>query len=261
MCELLGLNSNAPADITFSFTGLVKRGNHHKDGWGISFYEGKSCRQFHDPLPSINSEIAKFIKSYPIKSKIIISHLRKANRGKVCLANTHPFRRELWGRHWSFAHNGQLKSVKKLQLKRYFPVGTTDSEHAFCWLMDQIAHKYPKAPTAKQCSRYWQFVYEQCLSLAELGAFNVLFTDSDHLFAFCSTKLHWLTRKAPFGEAQLKDDDIKINFNEKNSKNDIISIIATEPITNNENWHKMSKKEFHIFRNGVNIKQYYNHEG
>ncbi|MBX9704945.1 MAG: class II glutamine amidotransferase, partial [Gammaproteobacteria bacterium] len=38
MCELLALNANQPADITFSFAGLMQRGgktNHHKDGWGI----------------------------------------------------------------------------------------------------------------------------------------------------------------------------------------------------------------------------------
>ena len=30
------------------------------------------------------------------------------------LENTHPFIRELWGRHWTFAHNGQLRGVKRL---------------------------------------------------------------------------------------------------------------------------------------------------
>ena len=44
MCELLGMSANVPTDICFSFTGLVQRGGGtgpHKDGWGITFYEGK----------------------------------------------------------------------------------------------------------------------------------------------------------------------------------------------------------------------------
>ena len=46
MCELLGMSANVPTDICFSFTGLVQRGGGtgpHKDGWGITFYEGKGC--------------------------------------------------------------------------------------------------------------------------------------------------------------------------------------------------------------------------
>lgn len=54
MCELLGMSANVPTDICFSFTGLVLRGGGtgpHKDGWGITFYEGKGCRTFKDPQP------------------------------------------------------------------------------------------------------------------------------------------------------------------------------------------------------------------
>lgn len=56
MCELLGMSANVPTDICFSFTGLVQRGGGtgpHKDGWGITFYEGKGCRTFKDPQPSL----------------------------------------------------------------------------------------------------------------------------------------------------------------------------------------------------------------
>ena len=56
MCELLGMSANVPTDICFSFTGLVQRGGGtgpHKDGWGITFYEGKGCRTLKDPQPSL----------------------------------------------------------------------------------------------------------------------------------------------------------------------------------------------------------------
>lgn len=64
MCELLGMSANVPTDICFSFTGLVQRGGGtgpHKDGWGITFYEGKGCRTFKDPQPSFQSPIAKLV--------------------------------------------------------------------------------------------------------------------------------------------------------------------------------------------------------
>ncbi|NBA25711.1 class II glutamine amidotransferase, partial [Aeromonas caviae] len=55
MCELLGMSANVPTDICFSFTGLMLRGGKtgpHKDGWGITFYEGRGFRTFKDPEPS-----------------------------------------------------------------------------------------------------------------------------------------------------------------------------------------------------------------
>ncbi|GAB7206342.1 hypothetical protein OS21_28350 [Dickeya oryzae] len=134
MCELLGMSANVPTDICFSFTGLMQRGGRtgpHRDGWGITFYEGNGCRTFKDPLPSFTSPIAELVQNYPIKSCAVVSHIRQANRGAVALENTHPFTRELWGRNWTFAHNGQLKGYRRLKTGHFRPVGETDSEYAF----------------------------------------------------------------------------------------------------------------------------------
>src|SRR3954471_147074 len=128
MCELLGMSANVPTDISFSFAGLARRGGAtgpHRDGWGITFYEGRGCRSFHDPQPSATSDVARLIRAYPIKSRVVIAHVRRGNQGRVALENTHPFTRELWGRAWTFAHNGQLRGVKRWPLGTYRPIGTT----------------------------------------------------------------------------------------------------------------------------------------
>ena len=178
LCELLGMNANVPTDICFSFAGLMRRGGAtgpHRDGWGIALYEGKGCRTFHDPKPSAHSEIARFVREYPIKSRIVICHIRRANRGRIALENTHPFTRELWGRSWSFAHNGQLRGIKKWPNAHFRPIGTTDSEHAFCWLMDQLRERWQDAPPPRALYLY---LAELCGTLAEHGVFNVLLSDS-----------------------------------------------------------------------------------
>ena len=92
MCELLGMSANVPTDIKFSFTGLIERGGRtgpHRDGWGIAFYADRGCRCFHDPLPGAHSEVADLIRRYAIKSRTVLCHIRRANRGRVCLENTH----------------------------------------------------------------------------------------------------------------------------------------------------------------------------
>ncbi|MCX4029211.1 class II glutamine amidotransferase [Endozoicomonas sp. SM1973] len=252
MCELLGMSANVPTDICFSFTGLMQRGGRtgpHKDGWGIVLYEGKAIREFRDSQPSYQSAVAELVKQYPIKSCIVISHIRQANSGRVCLENTHPFIRELWGRKWTFAHNGQLKKAKQaLPLSFYLPVGTTDSEHAFCWMLAQIRQQFPVMP--EQPEPIWQAIHQLCCQLNEYGVFNLLLSEANYLYAFCSTKLSWLTRRAPFAEAILKDAELKIDFQKETTPNDVVTVIATEPLTTNETWNTLEPGELAVFQLG-----------
>ncbi len=251
MCELLGMSANVPTDICFSFTGLMERGGNtgpHSDGWGIVFYEGGAVREFRDWQPACRSKIAALVKQYPIKSQTVISHIRQANSGRVCLENTHPFVRELWGRQWTFAHNGQLKGVKKLPLGTYRPVGTSDSEYAFCWILDQIRQRFPKSP--QNLKPLWNLIEQLSSELSGYGVFNMLFSDSRHLYCFCSTKLCWITRKAPFAEAVLKDAELSVDFKKETTPDDIVSVIATAPLTDNEYWQRMEVGEFRVFKAG-----------
>lgn len=252
MCELMGMSANVPTDICFSFAGLMQRGGGtgpHKDGWGIGFYEGKAQRAFHDPQPSVDSPIAQLVCNYPIKSKNVISHIRQANVGSVNLENTHPFSRELWGFTWTFAHNGQLDPVIfDWPLRFYKPVGTTDSEYAFCWLLDQIRTAFPEPP--QKTEPLFELITQCCHKLRALGVFNMLLCDSEWLFSYCTTKLHWITRRAPFGVAQLKDCDLTVDFRGETQENDIVTVIATEPLTDNEVWQPIQTGEARVFKEG-----------
>ncbi|MEH6627386.1 MAG: class II glutamine amidotransferase [Motiliproteus sp.] len=255
MCELLGMSANVPTDICFSFTGLMQRGGvtgPHKDGWGIAFYEGRGLSSFHDARPSANSRIAQLVKDYPIKSHVVISHIRQANVGDICLENTHPFSRELWGRMWTFAHNGQLdKNIFDLPLRHYRPVGTTDSEYAFCWLLGEIRDAFPEPVADEQ--RLFDFIQQRCDQLRALGVFNMLLTDSCILVAYCSTKLTWITRRAPFGQASLTDTEMVIDFCKKTKPSDVVTVIATVPLTDNEDWVVLAEGDMTVFRDGLVI--------
>lgn len=255
MCELLGMSANVPTDIRFSFTGLMQRGGRtgpHRDGWGIAFYEEQGCRTFHDPFPSVESEVARLVQRYPIKSRIVVCHIRKANRGRVCLANTHPFNRELWGRSWVFAHNGQLKGIKRLPLNFYQPIGTTDSEHAFCWLLGRIRERFPRPPGHHRT--LWRYIHGLTAELSGLGVLNFLLSDARHLYAYCSTQLSWLTRHAPFGKARLVDADLAVDFQAETTPTDIVTVVATRPLTVDERWMTMRPGELLVLADGLPAK-------
>jgi len=250
MCELLGMNCNVPTDITFSFAGFRQRGGRtgpHQDGWGIAFYEGKGARLFHDVAPSISSEVARLVESYPIKSTNVISHIRRRTRSRVCIENTHPFQRELWGRTWVFAHNGYLHGVKRKRLTFYAPIGTTDSEHAFCFILDSIRRRFREPPRPREL---WGLIARLADEIAALGRFNFLMCDSRHLYAYCTNALCWIQRRAPFTRAALIDADLEIDFRQHTTPRDKVVVIATQPLTRDESWTSCRANTLAVFGEG-----------
>lgn len=254
MCELLGMSANVPTDIVFSFTGLMRRGGEtgpHRDGWGIGFYEGRGLRLFQDPVASADSEVARLVQRYPIKSTAVVGHIRQANVGAVSLANTHPFVRELWGRYWCFAHNGQLADFTPKQ-GFYQPVGDTDSEAAFCDMLNRLRNSFATMPDVEGLL---PLLVAACEHYRSKGVFNCLLSNGDWLFTYCSTKLACITRRAPFGPATLKDADLTVDFQAETTADDVVSVIATEPLTDNEHWQLYQPGQWKLWRKGEVVAQ------
>ncbi len=256
MCQLLGMNCNVPTDICFSFTGFQARGgltDHHTDGWGITFFEGKGVRQFLDPSPSAHSPIADFVRTYPIKSMNVIAHIRKATQGEIKLENTHPFVRELWGQYWSFAHNGDLKNFSPKLDGHHHPVGNTDSEKAFCYILQECEKSFKTAPGMKELG---EKLHALTLELGQFGVFNFLLSNGEFMLAHCSTKLASIVRKAPFTTAHLKDQDVAVDFSDVTTSNDRVAVIATNPLTENENWEIHSPGTLLLLKDGEILQRY-----
>jgi glutamine amidotransferase len=189
MCELLGMSSNHSTTINLSLTTLAERGENprlHGDGWGVAFYEQNAVRLIKDSGEAKASEWVKFIKSQEIASHDIIAHIRKSTVGEVSYRNTHPFIRELGGVMHTFAHNGTLEGIQThpdFQPSHYHPIGTTDSEHAFCCLMDRMRGLWPKDGTMPPLEDRLELVVEFAREMRGLGTINFLYSDGDTLFA------------------------------------------------------------------------------
>jgi predicted glutamine amidotransferase len=262
MCQLLGMNCNTPTDVTFSFRGFAQRGGHtdqHGDGWGIAFFEGdaksedsghacdKGLRHFVDHQPASLSPVAELISRYPIKSRNVIAHIRKATQGRVALENCHPFVRELWGRYWVFAHNGDLKDFAPRLHASFRPVGDTDSERAFCWIMQELAKSHAGVPSVRELSITLR---ELALEIAAHGSFNFLLSNGQALWAHASTSLYYVERKHPFANATLSDEDLSVNFAEHTRVTDRVAVVVTAPLTSNESWTPFAPGEVKVFVDG-----------
>lgn len=260
MCQLLGMNCATPTDITFSFRGFSQRAgitSDHADGFGIAFFEDKACRLFVDNQSAVESPIAELVRNYPIKSRNVIAHIRKATQGKINLENSHPFSRELWGRQWIFAHNGDLHDYFPALSGRFTPVGNTDSERAFCYMLDQLVKRF--GYHEPKLDQVFDLLAEISPAIAEHGTFNFCLSNGQALFSYAITKLHWLVREYPFRPAQLIDIDVEVDFSQVTTPEDRVAVITTEPLTQNEEWTAFQPGEMILFQHGTKVRSQVTH--
>ena len=254
MCQLLAMNSSKPAALGFSFAGFTERGGRtgeHRDGWGIAFHSSEGCTLLTDHLAAIDSPLAQQLHEKPVKAKNIVAHIRKATHGRIAPENTHPFARELWGKTWSFAHNGELKPWHTPASAHYSTSGDTDSEQAFCHLLGALRTRFPDGEPARGVLR--AAITEIAGEIAANGSFNFILSNGELLFAHCSTLLQYVVRAYPFARARLVDCDVQIDFAQQNHLDDRMTIIATEPLTCDEAWHAFAPGELKLFAGGVPV--------
>ena len=157
MCQLLGMNCNVPTDICFSFEGFCARGGitaDHADGWGIAFFEGKAAGCFIDAHPSTSSPSPSWSGSLPHQVQARHrAHPQGNARRAVALQNCHPFQRELWGRYLVFAHDRTLADFAAPTGDVYRAVGETDTEAAFCWMLDTCARVSRRQTASRRALR------------------------------------------------------------------------------------------------------------
>lgn len=253
MCELLGMSFNLPIKPNVSFRGFRHRGASNPHGWGIAFYPDESAQIIKEPIEAKKSTLSEFLQEYQeVKSKIFIGHVRYTGIGSKSHKNTHPFYRELNGKEYVFAHNGTLKNYKNLKLGRFEPIGETDSEYAFCYLL----HCIEKQGIREWNKKDFDWLAQKLKEINEYGDFNCMFSDSKLLFCYHDKNgykgLCFVQRKPPYSEIQLLDEDWRINLAEEKRPEQTGYIIATKKLTN-EAWTEFKFGELIVFKDGKMI--------
>lgn len=262
MCELFAMSSRYPATVNLSLSELARHGgltDHHKDGWGIAYYQGGDVQLVRDDQSAYDSQWLKFVKAHNIHSTRVISHIRKATQGEVTLRNTQPYSCALGGRRHVFVHNGNLVGLddaKTKRQRRFEPVGDTDSELAFCLLLERLAPLWDAAELPSLDTRR-QTVASFAADIRPLGPANFLYCDGDVLFAHGHKRTQTDKHVGPPGLTRLRRhcpveamDTITdaVSIRHGGGQQDI-TLFASVPLTDEE-WLPMDEGELLVAQNG-----------
>jgi glutamine amidotransferase len=126
-------------------------------------------------------------------------------------------------------------------------VGQTDSERAFCWLMQELAKSHASVPSVNELSNT---LCELVPQIAQHGTFNFLLSNGQALWSHASTNLHYVLRKHPFSRATLSDEDLSMNFAEHTRETDRVAVVVTQPLTTDESWVAFEPGLLYTFEGG-----------
>ncbi len=262
MCELFCLSSRLPTRVTFSLRKFADRGGldgRNIDGWGVAFYDGREARLYKEPEPAGDSPWLAFIQDRRLPTRLLISHIRHATRGSLSLVNTQPFARELGGRTHLFAHNGRLEDVEDrlaTSAKRFRPLGDTDSEMAFCLLLERLSLLWEGGDVPSLAARL-AAVTDFATEMRPLGPANFLYSDGAVVFGhghrrtqadgtIAPSGLWCLQRACAVDTEALAPSGVTI---EPGADSQEIVLLASVPITG-EPWRPLAEGEIVVVADG-----------
>lgn len=214
---------------------------------------------YKEPEPAADSAWLASVTHRQIMSRLVLSHIRLATRGGISLANTQPFMRELGGRMHVFAHNGKLDDIECRhagEWQRFQPVGETDSEVAFCLLLERVAGLWSSGVVPSLDARF-AMVSEFAAEMRKLGPANFLYTDGDALFVHGHRRTQrdrtiappglWrLSRRCPCRAEELAQAGVMIASAGEMQE---VLLFASVPLTD-ERWTPLMEGEVIAARNG-----------
>jgi glutamine amidotransferase len=263
MCELFAMSSLFPTAVSSSLRELAQHGGTtgvHQDGWGLAFYDNNDVQLMREVGAASHSHYLQFIRDRGFLSSLVIGHLRFATQGKIALKNTQPFYRELGGRGHVFAHNGDLKGIQfsaVTQTGTFRPIGETDSEQAFCFLMNFMRDIW-MSETAPTLTERIEIVSEFASIIRKFGPANFIYSDGEFLFVhshkrkqkgrqgFFPPGLYTLTRNCVFEKQSTSQPAANLNYEEKMQS---VFLVASIPLTQ-EAWIPLAEGTILAIANG-----------
>ncbi len=264
MCELLGVSTVQPVHLRYSLEEFARHGGSshiNRSGWGVAYYDDNDVLRIREASPAATSPWINFLETNGLISHCTIGHVRYASVGEPSIVNTHPFARELGGRMHVFAHNGSIEDFEAalpFETALFRPLGKTDSEHAFCVLLQRLAPLWTRAAgTTPSLDARFEIVARTAEQLRSMGTANFLYADGDVLFAHAHKRRFdvdgtfgevrppglCVTRAVRFAKA--------LNMSPSDLQTDGM-LVASVPLSD-EGWEPLGEGTVIAFRDGIEV--------
>jgi glutamine amidotransferase len=257
------MDFNKPVRASFTFEDFKKRGKYQPDGWGVAFYTDNHVKVYKKAeMLTAETPVEDELKP----SKIYLAHIRRSSGTVRSEANTHPFQQKYDNRDWIFAHNGAL-DVEGLQTGEFRPLGETDSERAFCYLLNEMKREKRTLRTPEDFG--WLLGrFRELNTRSSSSSINCLMSDGERLFCYRDINgyhsvrddnfskkvgdfgLKYTLRKPPYEGRNIKDEDYKeIDLGLNKGSDERGYLVASTELTNEE-WTSLRKGQLMVFRDG-----------
>jgi glutamine amidotransferase len=252
MCELMGMSFAKPVSADFSIGEFAKRDEQNADGWGLAWYPDRSVAIVKEPVSWRASQHTQFLADYhALRSSIYIAHVRhKTVGGESTHSDTHPFSRELAGRDYCFAHNGTLEGLPAIPPSAvYHPIGHTDSEWAFCLLIEALRRR--GGHLGDEIA--WQWLADSLQSLNGHGRLNCILSDGESLFCYRDAasykNLTWRFVGVHGDQPHhFEDSQVQIALEDPTSNHGVL--VASNPLSTS-GWEALRPGELLVLRGGA----------
>jgi transglutaminase-like putative cysteine protease/predicted glutamine amidotransferase len=257
--RLLAMSFDAPVSPSISLRALAQP-HDHAYGWGFAWYPeaGPSAMVIKDPTSIGENPMTKLLRDWErFQSTVFVCHLRGAAR-TLSEQDTHPFAHAWAGRSFVLAHNGDLAGdfAARLPLTddAFAPIGRTDSERAFSWLLDRA-----RAAGARRLADVgWDRLHGWFRELDALGTANFILTDGIDLAVYRDADAYntlYSMRLAPPHAATLwSTPDIEVDLGDAEDRNRSAVLFSTIPLapnaTSEDGWVEMTASQMIVARRG-----------
>lgn len=223
MCELFGMSSKEPRIVNEYLSEFYSHSLHHPHGWGLACVDGQLVNIEKEPIQAINSHYLKQRLSTPIKSRIVLAHIRYATIGNVEYQNCHPYStKDRFHKQWTLIHNGTIFHYSNLEPYVKTQEGSTDSERILLYVIDQINHQQKPFNTKD----FFDLLDQIVVDMSKGNKLNFILTDGEVVY------IH--TNYAHSLYYFIEDNSI---------------LFATKPLTKN-NWNSLPMTTLLAYKDG-----------
>ncbi len=238
--DILAISLDSKSSPSISINLPEKAGGSHSHGWGFGWYPGDNASAMVIKNPAAHGErvLVDAITDWSnFRSTVFFCKIRGASKG-YSHAEAQPFARSFAGRDFLFMHNGDLdkSELKKRQgspTNLQEPLGKTDSELAFCTLLEQMHELGARriADLDPEVLHSWFQRFDR------LGSSDMYFSDGSSIACFHGTQspkqMYYTRILPPDNQTTYESDAARIRLNDPRDAYRTALIVSSFPFNDN----------------------------